>query len=277
VTRLDAERPPSPPTVARAAARTAAWRVVAEREVLDLWVAGRALPLLLGYSVLLGVTSYLVSANQALNFLEQREAVGLTVQVAVAVGGLLVLLAAADAISGERERGTLEALLLTPAAGRDLLIGKGIAALSLWFGAWAVAIPYLWYLGRGVGTNPVSFLAGLVVGSLLALFLTAFGLLVSLASRSNRLSLSVCLFLLLALYAPTQMPSAAQNGWFGAALLRADPFTAALQYLGKLVVDGHGAGQDAAWLIGPIALAALACGAMVAASSRLSLLVGERS
>jgi len=69
-----------------------AWMVVAERELRDLWLAGRGLPLLLAYSGLLSVTSYLVAANQALNFLEQREAVGLTLQVAVAVGALLVLL-----------------------------------------------------------------------------------------------------------------------------------------------------------------------------------------
>ncbi|MFL6105199.1 MAG: hypothetical protein ACJ74K_18180, partial [Actinomycetes bacterium] len=92
-----------------------AWMVVAERELRDLWLAGRGLPLLLAYSVLLSVTSYLVAANQALNFLEQREAVSLTLQVAVAVGALLVLLGAADSVSGERERGTLESLLLSPA------------------------------------------------------------------------------------------------------------------------------------------------------------------
>ncbi|MFL6186623.1 MAG: ABC transporter permease, partial [Actinomycetes bacterium] len=124
--------------------------VVAERELRDLWLAGRGLPLLLAYSVLLSVTSYLVAANQALNFLEQREAVSLTLQVAVAVGALLVLLGAADSVSGERERGTLESLLLSPAPRRALIIGKGVAALSLWAAAWAVSVPYVWYLARGV-------------------------------------------------------------------------------------------------------------------------------
>ena len=69
------------------------------------------------------------ATNQALNFLEQREAVNLTLQVAVAVGALLALLAAADAISGERERGTLESLLLTPVPRRQLVAGKLLAAL----------------------------------------------------------------------------------------------------------------------------------------------------
>jgi ABC-2 type transport system permease protein len=179
-----------------------AWKVVAERELRDLWLAGRGLPLLLAYSVLLSATSYLVAANQALNFLEQREAVSLTLQVAVAVSALLVLLGAADSVSGERERGTLESLLLSPAPRRALIIGKGVAAMSLWVAAWIVSLPYVWYLGRGVDVVGVAVASGLVVGSLLALFLAGYGLLISTTLSSNRLSLSVSLFALLALYAP---------------------------------------------------------------------------
>jgi len=254
-----------------------AWTVVAERELRDLWLAGRGLPLLLAYSVLLSVTSYLVAANQALNFLEQREAVSLTLQVAVAVGALLVLLGAADSVSGERERGTLESLLLSPAPRRALIIGKGIAAVSLWAAAWAVSVPYVWYLGRGVGVVGVAVASGLVVGSLLALFLVGYGLLVSTVLSSNRLSLSVSLFALLALYAPTQMPTAVQNSWIGDLLLRVDPFTAGLRYLGKLIINGHGPGQDAGWLIGPVLAAFVALAVALTVAGRLTLHGGAQT
>ena len=103
------------------------------------------------FSLLLSVIAYLVATNTELNFLEQREAVNLTLQVAVAVGALLALLAAADAISGERERGTLESLLLTPVAAARDRVGKLLAALSLWLAAFVVTVPYVWFLGRGVG------------------------------------------------------------------------------------------------------------------------------
>jgi len=86
--------------------------VVVGQELRDLWLGGRALALVLSFSVLLSVVSYLVATNQTLNYLEQRESVNLTLQVAVAVGALLALLVAADTISGERERGTLESLLV---------------------------------------------------------------------------------------------------------------------------------------------------------------------
>src|ERR1700712_2147212 len=123
-------------------------RSVTVHELRQLWLTGRGLPLLLAYAVLLSVTSYLAASNRALNYLEQRETVSLTVQVAIAIAALLVLLAAADGISGERERGTLESLLLTPAPRWSLIAGKGVAALSLWLAAYAVSVPYVWYLGR---------------------------------------------------------------------------------------------------------------------------------
>jgi ABC-2 type transport system permease protein len=255
---------------------TPAWLVMTQRELQDLWLAGRGLPLMLAYTALLSVTTYLVASNQELNFLEQREAVSLTLQVAVAVGSLLVLLTAADAISGERERGTLESLLLTPAPHSSLTIGKGIAALSLWLVAWIVSIPYLWYLGNGSHTVTEALLSGLVVGSLIALFLAGYGLVVSSLSQSNRMSLSVSLFTLLALYAPTQLPASVQKSWVGDLLWRADPFTAGLRYLGDVVLHGHPARQDAEWLIGPLVLAIVAPVAAVALARRIRLYSGDR-
>jgi ABC-2 type transport system permease protein len=108
-----------------------AWPVVLQQELRDLWLGGRGLALGFAYSVLLSVIAYLVATNRALNFLEHRETVNLTLQVGIAVGALLALLAAADAFSGERERGTLESLLLTPASRLEITAGKLAAALSL--------------------------------------------------------------------------------------------------------------------------------------------------
>ena len=111
--------------------------------------------------MLLSATTYLVATNQAINFIEQREAVGLTLQVAVAVGALLSLLAAADAVSGERDRGSLETLLLAPIPRWQLVVGKGASALSLWLAAFAVAVPYVWFLGHGIDLVAVPLAAGL--------------------------------------------------------------------------------------------------------------------
>ena len=232
-----------------------AWAVVAIQELRDLWLHGRGLPLALAFSVLLSVVTYLAASNQSLNFLEVHEAVNLALQVGVAVGAILTLLTAADAISGERERGTLESLLLTPAPRRDLVTGKLLAALSVWLVLFVITVPYLWFLGRNVGAVGDALGAGATVGTLVALSLAALGIIISALAATNRLSLSISLFVLLALFVPTQFPTGAQSGWFGDLLLRVNPVSAALHWIGKVVVDGHSWSQDADWLISPVTAA----------------------
>jgi ABC-2 type transport system permease protein len=250
-----------------------AWRIVAGQELRDLWIRGRGLPLAVAFSLLLSVLAYLVATNRALNFLEQRESVNLTLQVAIAVGALLALLGAADAVSGERERGSLEALLLTPVSRLDLTSGKLLAAISLWVAAFALTVPYVWFLGGGIGIIGVALAAGALVGTLLAVFLVSLGMLISVFARSNRVSLSISLFALLALFAPTQFPTGAQQGRLGDFFLRANPLTAGEHYVGKLVVDAHSWSADITWLLSPI-IAALAFSALAAIAGERFLRLG---
>ena len=245
-----------------------AWTIVLAQELRDLWVGGRGLPITFAFSLLLSVMAYLIATNSALNFLEQRETVNLTLQVGIAVGALLTLLAAADAVSGERERGTLESLLLTPVPRLELTLGKLGAALSLWLAALVVTAPYVWFLGRGVGIVGYALLSGIVVGTLLAVFLASLGMLVSVFTSSNRVSLSLSLFLLVALFVPTQLPSGARQGRIGDLLLRINPMTAGEHYVGKILVDGHGWRGDVSWLGSPVVAAVLFAGAVCVLGSR---------
>jgi ABC-2 type transport system permease protein len=257
--------------------RVRPWLVVLQQELRDLWLGGRGLALSFAFSILVSVIAYLVATSTDFNFLEQRESASLTLQVGVAVGGLLALLAAADAVSGERERGTLETLLLTPVSRRQLAGGKLVGALSLWFAAFAITIPYVWLLGRGVGVVGDALVAGLVVGTLLAVFLASLGFVVSLFSNSNRVSLSLSLFLLFAFFAPTQLPSGVEKAWTGQLLVHVNPMIAGEHYLGKIVVSGHPWSQDASLLISPVIAAAASAAAAVLLAGRYLRLRGGGS
>jgi ABC-2 type transport system permease protein len=251
--------------------------VVAGHELRDLWLGGRGLVLSFAFSLLLSVIAYLVATNQALNFLEQRETVNLTLQVAIAVGALLALLAAADTVSGERERGTLESLLVTPVSRLEITLGKLLGALSLWLAALVITVPYVWFLGRGVGLVGEALASGFIVGTLLAIFLASFGVLVSVFAASNRVSLSLSLVVLLALFVPTQLPSSAQQGWVGDLLLRLNPLTAGEHYVGKIVTNGHAWSQDVSWLVSPAVAAVVFTVAALIAGARFTGLRGGGS
>ena len=263
-----------PSAVAQTSESTPGWLVVLGQELRDLWLGGRGLVLSFAFSVLVGIIAYLVATNTDLNFLEQRESTSLTLQVAIAVGGLLTLLVAADAVSGERERGTLETLLLTPVSRREIATGKLLAALSLWFAAFVITVPYVWFLGHGVGIVDEALVAGLAVGTLVAVFLASLGLLVSCFAASNRVSLSLSLFVLLALLAPTQLPAGAQQAWAGDLLLRVNPLTAGERYVSKIVVNGHNWSEDISWLLSPVIGAVVFAAAAVLVGSRYIRLRG---
>jgi len=252
----------------------ARWRVVAHQEIRDLWVGGRGMTLAFAFTVLLGVIAYLGATNEQINFLEQREAVNLVLQVAVAVGALLALVVAADMVSGERERGTLEALLLTPVPRGQMLLGKLLAVLSLWLVVFALAVPYIWFLGRGVGVVGDAVAAGLVVGTLVALALAALGVAISAVAPTNRLSVSVSVLVLLALYAPTQLPLGASQGWLAEVLLRINPVTAAEHYTSGIVINAHPWTQDVSWLIAPGVAAVVLTGVVLLGAPRALTLTG---
>jgi ABC-2 type transport system permease protein len=236
--------------------------VLGGQELRELWLwGGRALTLAYAFSVLLSVVAYLTAMNKALNFLEQREAVNLVAQVAIGVGALLALLLAADSISGERERSTLETVLVTPVSRGRLIGGKLLAALSLWLAAFIISVPYIVYLAHGLGVTGSALAALFIVGSLVAIFLASMAMLISIFSSSNRISLSVSLFLLLALFAPTQLPAGATQGWAGSALMHVNPFSSGLRYVGGIIVDGQGWTDDPTWLVSPIAGAVIFAGA----------------
>jgi ABC-2 type transport system permease protein len=252
------------------------WLVVAGRECADLWRSGRGPLLLFAFSVLLSGVTYLTSTNRALNFLEQREAVNLVVQLATAVGVLAALIVSADAISGERERGTLESLILTPVDRRSIIAGKLTAALSLWLATVAVSIPYVWILAHGVGILTQALTLSLLVGMVVAAGLGSIGLLISAVSSSNKTSLTGSVFLLLLLFAPTQLPSGLPQSWFFDVLLRLNPVASALSYVSSSLVGGQPWTEDLAYLVSPLLAVVLAGGALMIAGPRLLRLTTAR-
>ncbi|MEV6415078.1 ABC transporter permease subunit [Kribbella sp. NPDC051718] len=243
-------------------------QVVAGQECKDLWIGGRGPLLLLAYSILLSAMTYLAATNRAMNFLEQREAVNLTLQVALSVGVLLTLLVSADAISGERERGTLESLLLTPVGRRAIVVGKLTAAMTLWLACLLVALPYLWVLGRGVAVAGSAALLGFCVGTLVALGLGSLGLLISAGTNSNKTSLAISLLVLLIFFAPTQIPALPKTG-IGEFLTRANPVGSALTYIAQVLVSHRSWTDNPTYLAAPALLAAATLTILIVAGPKI--------
>jgi ABC-2 type transport system permease protein len=252
------------------------WEVVAEQECRDLWIAGRGPVLVFGLSVLLSVMTVFAATNQAMNFLEQREALDLVLQIGLALGVLLTVVVSADAISGERERRTFETLLLAPVSRRAIVLGKAAAATTLWFACVVVTLPYLWVLGRGVSGAAQAALLLLLIGTPLAVGLACLGLLISGVTNSNKASVASVLLLLLVLFAPTQLPALPRTG-LGAVITRVNPIGSSLHYISQLIVSRHSWTADLSYLMAPAVVLLVGAGAVVLAGPALTRLsVGLR-
>ncbi len=249
----------------------AGWAVVAGQELRDLWLAGRGLILVLTFSLLLSVLTYLTAANKELNLLDQKDSVNVIMQITLAIGIALSLLLSADAISGERERATLETLLLTPLRPREIAIGKLLATLSVWPVILVVSMPYLWVLRTGRSLFLDAIGSGLVVGTLLALGFACIGIIVSTLSSSNRVSLAVSFFVFIVMVAPSQLPGGLGKGWLGELLTRSNPVTAGTSFLDKVIVSNHSWSQEAHFLVAPAVFALLATAAAYVVTARIRL------
>lgn len=242
------------------------WRIVAEQELRDLWLSSRGLIVLLGYTLLLSGMSYLAASDAQLNLLDARESVNIVVQLAIALGTLTALIISADAISGERERGTLEALLVTPLGRTDLVIGKLIAASTMWLASIVVAVPYVFALAQGTKVVGDAVVILVVVGALVAIALTALGVMVSALAPSNRASLASAVVVLLVMAAPSQLPAVSTSGPVGWLLLRANPVSAGLHLASKVLVAGESWSTHWTLLLAPlVAAAALSVAALFVA------------
>jgi len=123
-----------------------------------------------------------------------------------------------------------------------------------------------------VGTFDTALAGLLLVGTLLTLALTGIGLLITTFSQSNGLSMAISFLLLLALYAPNQMPAEATRGWAGELLQRLDPFSAGLLYLERLIVNAHPLSEDLSLLVVPVLWAVLCPAAALVVGGRLALI-----
>ncbi|HET9387515.1 MAG TPA: ABC transporter permease subunit, partial [Gemmatimonadales bacterium] len=230
------------------------WWLVFKKELGDLWIGGKAMWLCLILAIVLGGYSYIMARDSVLSLVPPEEMVYELLKAAM-VGAVFVgLILGADALSGERERATLEALLVTPVSRRQMVVGKFLAALSPWPVGVVIAIPYLKVLSQGNDVFGPAVFWGAVWGALLAPAFTALGMFISFWCNSNKTSLfvSLCSYLLFLL--PTQLPGRAQGGFMGTLLQWVNPMAAERVFLSKVLTNNKGLmdtyGPGAMWTWG---------------------------
>jgi ABC-2 type transport system permease protein len=248
------------------------WWLVFKRELSELWIGGRALNLLILFSVLMSMTAFLLATNNELSLTPPKLTVVVTLQATMTFGLFIGLVIAAESITGERERATLEPLLLTPANRQEIVFGKFVAALSPWPVAMVLAVPYLTLLSQGDPVLGPALVSGALLGTLVTVAFTAVGTLASIWSGSNRTSLFVSLLIYLLALLPQQLPGEFQTTAVGALIQATNPLEAVRQFLQKFLVDGLAFEEVRVLLVAPTVALAVILGVLLwYAAPRLGL------
>lgn len=237
--------------------RAPAWWLMFTRELVDLWIGGKALYLILAFSLFIGFQAYAQLKTNETSLIPPQEMVFASLQIVMYLSGLIGMIIGADSISGERERGTLEALLLSPASRRQIIIGKFLAGLSPWPVALLIATPFMLLLSQG---NPIFGQAlywGGIVGTLLASGFTALGMLVSFWSNSNKASFFVSLGIYLVILLPTSWPGRTVRSAVGKFFQRTNPLEGVTHFLEKILVNNRPFSEYELWMWTPVVFASV--------------------
>ena len=252
------------------------WKLVLRRELTDLWIGGKAFNLLLVYSALLGLISYTYSFLPDLSLVPAQEAVYEMLKNATAFSIFIGLIIGADSLSGERDRSTLESLLLTPVNRRHIVVAKLLAGMSPWPAAYLIALPFLYVLAQGNEVLGPAMLWGALAGTMLVLGYTGLGILVSFWSSTNKISYFVSLSIYALLLVPVELSGDGVD-ITGVFLQWINPVSAVNYFLSKHLLYHRPVSEYWPWLVSSVLLAVMTVVLLLKfAGSRLRLEPGLR-
>jgi len=239
------------------------WWIVCRKELRDLWIGGKALNFIIAYTILVSVYTYMTAKGSVQNFMPPKEMVFELLKLITIVATFMGMIIGADSLSGERERATLEGLLLTPASRRQMVVGKFFAAISPWPVALLIAIPYMRVLSQGDEVFGQAVRWGAFLGTILAPAFTALGMFVSFWCQNNKTSMFMSLVLYLMFLLPTQLSGHAQGGVMGLLFQQANPLAAHRHFLASILVNNRTLDEMRSWLLSPVLFATIVLVALI--------------
>jgi ABC-type transport system involved in multi-copper enzyme maturation permease subunit len=222
-------------------------------------------------AMVLSLMSYLLLTDKELSLLDQTEMLYIVASLCVGLGLLVAGILGGDAIAGERERSTLEGMLLAPVSRGSLVAGKLWAVLAAWLLVFAISAPYILVVGAGSTVAISALIYTLGIGTLcVAGFATLVVGLSALAASGRSVTLgSLAVFVGMA--APTLLGTALQKSWFGAIYNALSPFAQVRLSLDSVIVDKESLLVQLPHVGALIAFVALAAVFAALATRRVSL------
>ncbi len=213
--------------------------LIARKEGGELLQSGRGLAWLLALSVVMSVLSLLLVSNTELSLLDNAQVVYMVMGTVTALGALLAVVLGSDTVAGERERGSLMPLLLTPVTPSQIVFGKMGGQVAGWVVMYLLSLPYVWAVGSSGQnlTQAVVYLA--LFGTPVVLGFGFFGIALSARLRSVRSALVTSLITLMLLASPLLLGPSLRQSAIGKLFDALNPFSAAVNTFDSVVIDSQ--------------------------------------
>lgn len=149
-------------------------------------------------SVLYSLLAFSFISVKELSLLAQVEVNMTFLKLMLGVNSLVLIILGSTMISGEKEKGTLESLLLTPLSKLKIMFTKLIAIILFWIVLMILSLPYIIALTAGTNLFPIVLLYILCNGTVFIISFSALSLAISawLSSTKNTLMFSIILFVI---------------------------------------------------------------------------------
>lgn len=213
--------------------------LIIRKESGELLGSGRALSWLLAISLILSVLALLLVSNTELSLLDNAQVVYMVMGTITTLGGLLAIVLGSDAIAGEKERGTLIPLLLTPITTTQIVLGKMGGQVVAWILMYALSLPYLWAVGSS-GQNLTQAIVYLALfGAPVVAGFGFFAIGLSACFGNVRTALLTSLTTLMLLASPLLIGPGLRQSAIGKMFDAVNPFSAALNTFDSVVIDSQ--------------------------------------
>lgn len=172
-----------------------------KKEIREHVLSRKGVWIFFAISILFSGLTYSFISVKELSLLAQVEVNMTFMKALIGISILVSIILGSTMVSGEREQGTLESLLLTPLSKVKIILSKVIGILVFWLIISIVSIPY--FYGLTYGTNMLLtilaylYLIGLPLVISFSLLSLAFSSWIS--SSKNATLLSIVLFLVTAI------------------------------------------------------------------------------
>ena len=216
------------------------FKTLVEKECIEEIISPRGAALYLVGCGVLSVFSLLLVSNTELSLLDNAQAIYMMSSIIIALALMISVIRGSDGFAGERERETLETLLITPVSPAEVAIAKLMGLIFSWLVLFIISIPYLWAVGS-TGQNLISALQYLFIsGTLLVVIFGGFTLAISARMRTFKGTMSIGLTAFLLSGSPILLGPSLRQSTVGRFIDLLNPFANALNMLDSVIVDSLG-------------------------------------